>query len=60
MLVVKIKNTYKEAPSDSMMSKHEVRLRITILEDDDEFISTANGGGGLVTKSGPILQCHGL
>ena len=35
-----------------MMSKLEVRLRNTILEDD-EFISTANSGGSLATKSYP-------
>ena len=34
------------------MSKLEVRLRNTILEDD-EFISTANSGGSLATKSYP-------
>ena len=50
MLVVNIKSTYKEVSSDSMMSKLDMRLRNTILEDDDEFISTANGGGSLVTK----------
>ena len=53
MLVVNIKSTYKEVSSDSMMSKLDMRLRNTILEDDDEFISTANGGGSLVTKLCP-------
>ena len=53
MLVVNIKSTYKEVSSDSMMSKLDMRLRNTILEDDDEFVSTANGGGSLVTKLCP-------